>query len=349
MSKTWGVIAAGVIIGLLAFVLTMQGNPANMGVCVACFLRDTAGALKFQSAPPVQYLRPEILGFAIGAFAMSLIFKGFRPTAGSAPVVRFALGFLMMVGCLVFLGCPLRVLLRIAGGDLNAVVGLVGLAAGIFAGTLFLKKDFALPRNQEQPKGEGFIFPLVCLLLLGLFLFKGDIFAASEKGPASMHAPVLYALGAGLIVGALVQRTSFCTIGFISHIFLFKRFNMAFAALALVLVVLFGNLYTGHFNLGFEGQPIAHTDGVWNFLSMALVGLCGVFLSGCPLRQIVKSGQGDGDAVVTVVGMLVGAAVAHNFALASSGAGATDGGKYVVVIGIVVVLGIGFIFSKIRS
>ncbi|MFR6395122.1 MAG: hypothetical protein ACLUNQ_08625 [Oscillospiraceae bacterium] len=39
-----------------------------------------------------------------------------------------------MIGALAFLGCPLRMVLRIGGGDLNAVVGLVGFTLGIFIG-----------------------------------------------------------------------------------------------------------------------------------------------------------------------------------------------------------------------
>lgn len=350
-TKTWVLIITGAFIGLLAFILTWQGNPPNMGVCVACFLRDTAGGLKLQNAPPVQYMRPEIFGFAIGAFIMALAFKEFRPTAGSSPIVRFTLGFFMMIGCLVFLGCPLRMLLRIAGGDLNAIVGLVGLTVGIFIGTLFLKKDFALPANKSQAKIEGLLFPAICIALLALVLFKSAIFAASPAGPGSQHAPILYALAAGLIVGALVERTRFCTIGFISHIFLFKRFTMLFAAIALVLVVFAGDLVLGKFKLGFDMQPIAHADGLWNFLSMTLVGLCGVFLSGCPLRQIVKAGHGDGDSAVAVFGMLIGASIAHNFALASaaqsanSAGGPTLGGKIFVIIGIAIALLVGLAYS----
>jgi hypothetical protein len=34
-------LAAGVLIGGLAILLMKLGNPPNMGVCVACFLRDT--------------------------------------------------------------------------------------------------------------------------------------------------------------------------------------------------------------------------------------------------------------------------------------------------------------------
>lgn len=346
MTRTWGVIVAGVLIGLVALILGVQGNPPNMGVCVACFLRDTAGGLQLQTAPPVQYMRPEIFGFAIGAFVIALLTKSFTPRSGSAPFVRFFLGFLMMVGCLVFLGCPLRVFLRIAGGDLNAVVGLVGLVAGIAIGTVFLNKEFALPRQQNQPGAEGLVFPLVCIAILLLMVVNAGLFALSTKGPASMHAPFLYALIGGALIGILVQQTKFCSIGFISHAILFKRFYMLFGVIGLIAVVMAGNLYYGTFKLGFDNQPIAHTDGIWNFLSMALVGLCGVFLSGCPLRQIVKAGHGDSDAAVTVLGMLVGAAIAHNFSLASSAAGATSGGKIFVILGLISVFVIGLFFCR---
>ena len=346
MSRTWGLILAGLSIGAIALILGSQGNPPNMGVCVACFLRDTAGGLQLQDAPPVQYMRPEIFGFAIGAFLIALATRSFTPRSGSAPFVRFFLGFFMMIGCLVFLGCPLRVFLRIAGGDFNAIVGLVGLVAGIAVGTVFLNKEFALPKQHSQPRMEGLIFPLICIAITLLMLFNADLFAASSKGPGSMHAPFFYALIGGAIIGVIVQQTKFCSIGFISHAILFKRFYMLFGVLALIAVVTAGNLYLGTFKAGFENQPIAHTDGLWNFLSMALVGLCGVFMSGCPLRQIVKAGHGDSDSAISVFGMLIGAAVAHNFSLASSPAGATDGGKLFVVLGLVAVVVIGLVFCR---
>ena len=44
------VILTGVVIGLAALALTALGNPGNMGFCIACFIRDTAGALKLHSA-----------------------------------------------------------------------------------------------------------------------------------------------------------------------------------------------------------------------------------------------------------------------------------------------------------
>lgn len=87
---------------------------------------------------------------------------------------------------------------------------------------------------------------------------------------------------------------------------------------------------------------MAHTDGLWNFLSMSVVGLGAVLLGGCPLRQCILSGEGDGDAAIAFLGMLVGAAFAHNFGLASSPAGVTGAGKAATLIGLAVMLAIGY-------
>ena len=68
--------------------------------------------------------------------------------------------------------------------------------------------------------------------------------------------------------------------------------------------------------LTFEGQPIAHDDHLFNFVSMFGVGLAATFAGGCPLRQLILTGKGGSDNAANVLGMLVGAAFAHNFALA---------------------------------
>ena len=52
------------------------GNPGNMGLCIACFIRDTAGALGIHRAI-VQYIRPEIPGLVLGAFIAALVGREF--------------------------------------------------------------------------------------------------------------------------------------------------------------------------------------------------------------------------------------------------------------------------------
>ena len=167
---SWWVIVTGAIVGLSAVLLTHFGNPANMGFCIACFLRDIAGSLGLHSAGKVQYVRPEIIGLVLGAFVMSVCTKEFRAKSGSAPALRFVLGAFVMIGALAFLGCPLRMVLRLAGGDANALVGLVGFGAGIFAGTLFLKKGFSLKRSYDSVPLEGVVLPVSMTVILLLFL-----------------------------------------------------------------------------------------------------------------------------------------------------------------------------------
>ena len=167
------VLSAGAVVGIAAVALTALGNPANMGFCIACFLRDIAGATKLHSAAVVQYIRPEIIGLVLGSTIIALATGEFKPRAGSSPAVRFILGAIVMIGALVFLGCPLRMVIRMGGGDLNAFVGLVGFAIGILIGIFFLKRGFSLKRSYTATKAEGFALPFVMVALLALLLIAG--------------------------------------------------------------------------------------------------------------------------------------------------------------------------------
>lgn len=332
----------GALVAVISITLVMLGNPGNMGVCTACFLRDTAGALGFHSAAAVQYVRPEIIGIVLGAFVTSILIKEFSPKGGSAPVTRFILGICIMIGALVFLGCPLRMTLRIAGGDLNAVVGLFGFVAGIFLGIFFLNRGFSLKRSYNISKAEGYLLPAISILLLIALVFFPALLLFSKAGPGSMRAPILISLAAGLVIGVVGYMSRLCFVAGIRDSFLFKNFSMLIAFIAIIVVGIIGNLMAGTFHLGFENQPIAHTDGVWNFLGLLLVGFGSVLLGGCPFRQLALAGSGNSDSVITVFGMIVGAALAHNFKLASSAAGVTDNGKIGFVIAVVIVLFIAF-------
>ena len=198
---------SGVLLGAIAAVLAYMGNPKNMAMCIACFIRDTAGAMKLHQAAVVQYVRPEIIGIICGAFLIAVVTKEYRSTAGSSPMVRFVLGMIMMIGSLAFLGCPLRMVLRMAAGDLNAYVALIGFVAGVFTGTLALKRGFSLGRTYTVDKASGTILPIAMVVLFVLSLTT-TLFVSSEKGPGSMHAPVFIALIGGLLFGAIAQKCS---------------------------------------------------------------------------------------------------------------------------------------------
>lgn len=342
-----GIIIVGAVIGIGAALLQYFGNPPNMGICVACFERDIAGALGLHRADVVQYLRPEIMGFVLGAFVAALLAGEYKPRGGSSPLIRFFLGIFAMMGALVFLGCPWRTLLRLAGGDGNAILGLAGLIAGIFIGVGFLKNGYSLGRSYAQKKAAGWVFPALMIGLLLLLVFQvsfapgGPIFF-SAKGPGSQHAPLLISLIAGLVIGGLAQRSRFCTMGAFRDVILIRDFHLISGVAALLVFAFIANMLLGQFKPGFEGQPIAHTDHLWNFLGMTLAGLSFVLAGGCPGRQLFLSGEGDMDAAIFATGMIVGAGIAHNFAIASSPKGVAAFGPAAVVIGLLFCLLIGF-------
>jgi hypothetical protein len=192
---------------------------------------------------------------------------------------------------------------------------------------------------------------LLLLIFKPQFTKDGAIFF-SKTGPGSLHAPILIALGAGLLIGFLAQRTRFCTMGSIRDVILMRDTHLITGLGALVVVAFLTNLVLGQFKLGFAPQPVAHSSHLWNFLGMSLAGLAFALAGGCPGRQLFLSGEGDGDAGVFVIGMIVGAAFAHNFALAGTPDSVVDGvlkvggltpfGQWGVIIGLALCLLIGF-------
>ena len=345
-----GMIAVGALIGVLAALLQKLGNPGNMGICVACFDRDITGAVGMHRADVVQYLRPEILGFVLGSFGAALATREFKSRGGSAPLARFVLGMTAMIGALVFLGCPWRTLLRLAGGDGNALFGLAGLVVGVWIGTLFFKQGYSLGRNQKQSYGTGLLMPLLMLGLLALRIIyppvegqaQSGVLFYSAKGPGAAYAPLFIALGIGLLVGFIAQRSRFCTMGALRDLILFKQWHLFSGFLALLAAALVTNLVVGQFHPGFEKQPVAHTQALWNFAGMLVAGFSFALAGGCPGRQLFMSGEGDADAGVFVFGMITGAAFAHNFGLASSPTGIGPHGMAAVVVCLVFCLVIGF-------
>ncbi|NBG87854.1 YedE family putative selenium transporter [Isachenkonia alkalipeptolytica] len=348
MSSRLQIILSGLMVGKLGSLLVLFGNPVNMGVCVACFYRDMAGGLGLHQAGVVQYIRPEVIGFILGAFIISKMKGEFRVRGGSSPIIRFLLGFFLMIGALVFLGCPLRMILRLANGDLNAVTGLFGYVTGIFVGIQFIKQGFSLGRSVKQKPVGGYTMPLFAVALLALLLLRPSFIYFSTEGPGAATAPIWMALAAGLLIGGVLQRTRLCTAGGFRDAILIKDYHFMWGLIAIFVANLAGNLLFNFeaFNLGFEGQPIAHTDHLWNFMGMALVGLTAVLLGGCPLRQTILASEGDTDAIITVVGLVAGAAFAHNFGLASSPAGSTFNGQVAVMIGLAVTLGIAILSTE---
>ena len=342
----WLVILTGVVTGLAALVLTKAGNPGNMGFCIACFLRDISGGVGLHTAAKVQYIRPEIIGLVLGACIMALVRGEFTGRAGSTPALRFVIGAFVMVGALAFLGCPLRMVLRLGGGDLTAIAGLLGFIVGILVGVLFLKKGFSLGRAYKVKKSEGFVLPAIMIFLLVLLLIKPAFLYFSETGPGSMHAPFLISLGVAFVIGMAAQKSRFCTVGALRDLFLFGSTHLFLGLFAMLAAAFVANLLTGGFHFGMENQPVAHTMSLWNFLGMVTAGLAFALAGGCPGRQLFMAGEGDGDAGLFALGMITGAALAHNLGTASSGTGIGQHGIAATLIGLAICLVIGFAHTR---
>lgn len=335
-------IISGAVLGIVAAFLAYAGNPANMGICAACFLRDTSGALGFHSVQTLQYLRPELIGLVLGGFLASLFWtKEFAPKNSTATFSSFFLGVFAMIGALVFLGCPWRAFLRLGGGDMTAIAGFLGLAAGVGIGLFFKKNGYKVDESVSISKNIGFlpvIFSVLLLLALvfGLKIGENGALFSSVKGPAAQHVALFISLIGGLVVGVFMQKSKFCSVGAFARAYK-GDFSMFWGVVAIIAFASIANLALGQYKFGFEAQPIAHNDFVWNFLGMVLAGLCFSLSEGCPGKHLVQMGTGNLHSGIFVIGMMAGAGFAHNFLLASSPAGITPYAPWAV--------GLGFVFA----
>ena len=116
-------------------------------------------------------------------------------------------------------------IIRMSAGDLNAYVGFVGFACGVFTGTVALRKGFSLGRSYATNKASGYVLPAVLVFLL-ILSATTSLFAFSEKGPGSMHAPLLVSLIGGLLFGAIAQKCRTCFAGSIRDVILMKNFDL---------------------------------------------------------------------------------------------------------------------------
>lgn len=343
-------VLMGAVIGIGAVLLSWYGNPPNTGLCVSCFLENIAGAMGLHGNSRMQYLRPEIIGIVLGSFAWSVYRRDFLAFGGSSPLLRFVVGALLIVGCSVFIGCPVKMVLRLAAGDLGAVVGVLGLIAGIYIGLEFVENGFQLGKPSETPKASGYLLPGFMALLLVMALLKPAFIGESAKGGGALHAPFLLALGLGLLMGAWSQHTQFCITGGIARVFLWGPREVMNCPRSTGLLISLGSFFgfalvasllTGQFSLGLNGQPSSNDSYGWAFLGMLLVGFGSILVRGCPLRQLVAAGQGDTDAGVTVLGMLAGSALVQNWGLGGTPAGTPVAGQVAVLAGIALLLGVG--------
>jgi len=285
-------------------------------------------------------MRPEIPALLFGVLIVSFVRKEFKPRGGSAPLTRFILGMAMIIGAFIFIGCPTTMLLRLARGDIAALIGTGGFVAGVCGGMFFHRKGFDLGKPQSAVRSEGGILPALGILALIALIFFPGLLNFSEQGFGSFHAPIIVSIIGGMVVGGIGFVSRFCSVAPVRDGIFMKNFG-ALSIIGGFMVVLVGyNLIFGHFSLGMEATPFSHTDVLWNVLSMGLVGFVAVLAGGCPFRQLVHAGSGSSDAAITVFGMMVGTALVHNLGLASSAAGVSENAPIAFAIATAFVLAI---------
>ncbi|HWR57259.1 MAG TPA: YedE family putative selenium transporter [Thermodesulfovibrionales bacterium] len=348
-------LLTGAVVGVGGVMLSFLGNPPNTGFCVSCFMENIAGSIGLHGNIRMQYLRPEIIGFVIGSLLMSVHKREFRATGGSSPLLRYFVGILLIVGCAVFMGCPIKMVLRISAGDLTALIGVAGLSAGVFIGMKFLENGFSLGRPNDLPAANALLMPGLMAALLAALLWKPVFISLSTKGAGAEYAPLYISLLAGLVVGSLAQRTGFCITGGLARLFLWgpreigvcpKSSGLLVSIGSFFLFALVASLLTGQFSLGWHGQPSSNESHLWNFLGMVMVGFGSVLIKGCPFRQLIAAGQGDTDAGAAVLGMLTGAALVQDWGLGGNAAGTPYEGKLAVLFGICALFIIGLLYRR---
>lgn len=145
---------AGAIIGFLAASLqkiASMTKPPAYGFCMACHARDLINSIinpiagtDFGIAPIITSIPTlTIIGVLLGSFTAAIIFKEFRITKSKSYVSyikMFILGILVMNFALILSACPIRTSLRVAHGDVIAMVGLLCIGIGAILASIFLEK-----------------------------------------------------------------------------------------------------------------------------------------------------------------------------------------------------------------
>ena len=346
----WMVIVSGLALGVFGVLLAVWGNPANSGICVSCFIENSAGAMGLHNNPRMQYLRPELIGFLLGALASAALGREFRSHGGSAPLLRLIAGVFLIIGCAVFIGCPIKLFLRLTAGDLTAVAGVLGLVCGVWIGIKAAVKGVELGAQKAEKTGSGLLLPLFFLLMALFLIMRPGFLNVSSLGSGAEAAPWLAALAIGFLLGGLAQRSQFCITGSIRDLILVGFRSYMPWGLGMFLVgALIVSAATGRLNLSLYGQPGAHLEHLWSFLGMLLVGWLSILLGGCPFRQLVKAGEGNTDAGLVVVGMFIGGGLVQSWGIAATAAGVSMYGKAAVLIGLAFVLAISLLFRKRES
>lgn len=201
-----------------------------------------------------------------------------------------------------------------------------------------------MEKEKELGIANGLALPLFMIILLSFLILKPAFILLGKHGPAIMYAPIWISLIAGLIMGGFSQRSTFCMMAGFRNFFIARDTFLLKGIITFLGVALALALATGRFRLGLNGQPGSHLGHGWTFLGMFLVGGISVLANGCPFRQIIMAAEGNTDAGLTFLGMLIGGGIVHSWGIRSTISGPTFFGKITVLTGLIFLITIGTVF-----
>ena len=135
---------------------------------------------------------------------------------------------------------------------------------------------------------------------------------------------VTFALG--LLIGYLAQRSGFCSIGGFRDLLLFRQTRLFVGYLTLIgsaflFYSIFALLLPSAFPNFLKTVPIAGAPAglqLGGYIILAVIGgfgmgILGVLLGGCPLRQIIMGSEGNLRSIFFIIGLAIGAVIFHMF------------------------------------
>jgi hypothetical protein len=157
--KPWvfGVAAGSMFVSAEAFLNIYP--PAAYSFCLACHTRDLVNAAAnfffsagFQTAAvahrALMVSSPAVL---IGAYLAARLHGERAPQRSDRPLLHFTIGFFVMVCGIVIFGCPTRLTIRAAYGDVYGILAVAGMFFGVWCGT-------AAMRARSRAGGRGRVF-----------------------------------------------------------------------------------------------------------------------------------------------------------------------------------------------
>ena len=142
----FGVIAASAAV--IAQIVYFLMPPEAYGICLICHARDFLNTLLnpyhwYDASVSSAGLKGIILtvpGVVIGALIGALTSREFKFRINENVIKAFICGFVVVCAGLAISGCPVRLLLRAAYGDISMFVALLVMVFGIWCATVLLKR-----------------------------------------------------------------------------------------------------------------------------------------------------------------------------------------------------------------